>query len=99
MTFWGEGVKDVADDVSHCFKSAGDWSSAIVYSKLAAQGAAERDRPVEAVRLLTQALDFSAKLPVAERLAAQAPIRQGLRRLGGTRESATIPSVRVYDRM
>lgn len=85
VNFWGEGVKDVANDVSRCFKSAGDWSGAIVYSQLAAQGAVERDRPVEAIRLLTQALDFSSKLPAAERHAAQAPIHQRLRRLGDVR--------------
>ena len=86
VTFWGDGVKDVANDVSRAFKSAGDWSGAITYSRLAAQGEAERDRPVEAIRLLTEALDISTRLPSAERIVAQAPIQQSLRHLVGSRQ-------------
>lgn len=85
ITLWGEAVKDVANDVSRAFKSAGNWSGAIMYNQLAAQGAVERDRPVEAVRFLTEALDFSTRLPAAERFAAQTPIQQRLRRLSGLR--------------
>lgn len=83
VSLWGDDVKDVASDVSHCFKAAGDWSRAIVYTRLAASMAAERASPDEARRLLTQALGFAVKLPIQKRLAILLPIRQDLDRLGG----------------
>ncbi len=59
ISFWGDKVKTVADDVSRCFRYAGHWPGVIVFNKLAATSAAEQDRPSDAVRLLTEALDLA----------------------------------------
>ena len=61
---WGDSVKTVANDVSRCFRYAGNWPGVIVYNRLAAEVAAEQNRPMDAVRLLTEALDLSARLSI-----------------------------------
>ncbi len=64
ISLWGDSVKTVADDVSRCFRYAGNWPGVIVYNRLAAEVAAEQNRPMDAVRLLTEALDLSARLSI-----------------------------------
>ncbi len=64
ISLWGDSVKTVANDVSRCFRYAGNWPGVIVYNRLAAEVAAEQNRPMDAVRLLTEALDLSARLSI-----------------------------------
>ena len=64
INFWGDNVKTVANDVSRCFRYAGNWPGVIVYNRLAAEVAAEQNRPMDAIRLLTEALELSARLSI-----------------------------------
>ncbi|NNM74130.1 AAA family ATPase [Enterovirga aerilata] len=81
VNLWAGDVRDVAGDVSVCFKEAGDWKEAIGYARLAATAALQRSAPSEAEHFLKKALGFASKLPTGEQAAIQLPLRRDLETL------------------